>query len=149
VFGERVPLIPPVFYSAPDEAVTVVTNDGTDDVRVYAKQHGRLSEEIHVPPYAADLITALADLPVRDRADQLRGIGLPFSRVVEVLGTLCGQEVIPAELVPEPIGMPEIPEVEELPERPEADEDWDAPPPGDFPEPVDEVPERSDTEEDW
>jgi hypothetical protein len=118
VFGAHMPVTPPVFYVQPDESVTVHTVDGAEDLQVFAKQHGRMSEQIGLPPRVVDLITALAKLPSRDETGHLRGLGLTYSRVLQVLVTLSEDHSIPAEVVLEDVGpirslVPEI-----APERP-------------------------------
>jgi len=118
VFGARLPVTPPVFYVHPDESLTVHTVDGSDDIQVFAKQKGRMSEEILLPPRVVDLVTALAELPVRDEAGRLRGLGLPYSRVVQVVATLSQDQTIPAEVVLEEVGPLRPGGPEEAPERP-------------------------------
>ena len=145
VFGSRTLVRPPVFYCAADDSVTVHTVAGADDLRLYAKRRGRLSEEIVVPPRVAELITALGDLPLRDQADRLRGLGVPHSRIVQILAALCDEGIIPAELVLEPTSMAELLGPEVVPERPEGERsadgretyDWpdhEQPPEEDLPE---------------
>ncbi len=142
VFGRAVPVLPPVFYSDPGDAVTLVTAEGSDELRLYAKAHGWMSEEIRVPPSVDELIEAMASLPLHDAANQLEGIGLSYSHVVRVLARLCRDEVIPAPLVLERIGPIDWGEPAEMPERPEADEtdseldDWSVPMPEEMDEPV-------------
>ncbi len=118
VFGARMPITPPVFYVRPDESLTVLTVEGADDLRVFAKQRGRMSEQIVLPPRVVDLVTALAELPVRDEAGRLRGLGLPYSRVVQVLATLSQDQTIPAEVVLEQVGPLRALVPETTPERP-------------------------------
>lgn len=122
VFGREVPVVPPVFYTCPDGAVTLVSVEDGRDIRIYSKQNDRLTDEIVVPPVLADVVTALAGLPRRDDAGQLCGVGLPYSRVIQVLATLCEQRAIPARLVLEQTSLTEILGPDERPERPEQDE---------------------------
>ncbi len=121
LFGLQTPVLPPVFLTSEDEAVTIVSREDSNDVHVYAKANGQLSEEILVPPRATELIMALADLPLRDDTDRLRGIGLPYSRVVQVLADLCTDEVIPAKFLLEYTPLEEFKTPERRPERPEAE----------------------------
>lgn len=119
VFGSRMSVASPVFYSSPDESVTIHTVEGSKDVQLFAKRRGRLSESILLPPRAADLITALGDLPAKDDAGRLRGIGLPYSRVVQLLAALCKDETISAHLVFEQTSMSELFGPDIAPDRPE------------------------------
>lgn len=121
VFGSRLSITPPVFYNHAEDAITVHTVAGSDDVQVFAKRGGRLSEQIVVPPRVVDLITALADLPLPDKAGNLRGLGLPCSRVVQILADLCRNETIPARLVLEQTTLTELLGPEVAPERPEGE----------------------------
>lgn len=121
VFNPQMPIAPPVFYAHPDESLTIYTVDGAEDVRVFAKQRARMSEEMVLPPRVVDLITILAELPERDDAGRLPGLGFPYSRVVEVLAALSQDQCLPAEVVLEDVGplRPLVPEL--APERPIAE----------------------------
>jgi hypothetical protein len=118
VFGARSAVTPPVFYVQPDESLTIHTVDGSDDIRMFVKQKGRMSEQLVLPPRLVDLITSLAELPVRDEAGRLRGLGLPYSRVLQVLATLSQDQAIPAEVVLEDVGPLRTLIPETVPERP-------------------------------
>ncbi len=124
VFGRQIPLMPPVFYTHPHDALTVLTVEGHEDVRLFVKRNGRLSDEIIVPARAQDVVRALADLPRRDRTDRLRGLGLPYSRVVQVLVNLCRNETIAAPLVFEQQPLAEVLGPEEPTLRPETDPEY-------------------------
>lgn len=140
VFGPRTPVVPPVFYSDADDFATVHTADGSSDVRLYAKRGGRMSDQITVPPRVVDLIAALGDLPGRLDSGELRGLGLPYSRVIRILAALCEDETIPAKLVLEQTSLAELLGPETTPERPEAEPD-EAPAPA--PDSPPEEPPRS------
>jgi hypothetical protein len=118
VFGAEMPVTPPVFYTHPDESVTVHTVDGSDRLQVFGRQHGRMSEQIELPLRVVDLVTALAELPTRDEAGHLRGLGLPYSRVLQVLVAMSEDHSVPAQVVLEDVGPIRslVPEV--APERP-------------------------------
>lgn len=127
VFGRHLSVNPPVFYACPDDTVTIHTVDGSEDIRLFAKRRGRMSEQILSPPRVVDLITALGELPVRDEADRLRGLGLPYSQVVQILKACCENETIPARLVLEQTSLTDLLGPEVTPERPEGEP---APAPG-------------------
>ncbi|MBU0640410.1 MAG: flagellar basal body P-ring protein FlgI [Planctomycetes bacterium] len=124
VFGERMPLVLPVFYNHPEDCVTInARNETDDDVTVFSRApRSGLSEKIVIPPRVVDLIVALADVPEKDEADRLRGIGLTYSQVVQVLATLCQDGTIPAEFVLEQTSLTELLGPQPFPDRPEADE---------------------------
>lgn len=121
VLGRSVPVIAPVFYTDPDGAVTIVTHDGSDDLHLFARATGRLSDEIIVPPLLDELIAALAERPARDDAGRLMGLGLPLSRVVHVIARLSEDGAVPARLVLEQPSLTELLGPEPAPERPETD----------------------------
>ena len=121
VFGSRLAVTPPVFYNHADDAVTIHTVTGADDLRVFTKVRGKLSDELAVPPRVADQVTALADRPQRDAQDRLRGLGLPYSRVVRILAALAKQEALPAPLVAEPTAPSGWVGPEVSPDRPETE----------------------------
>jgi len=127
VFGKQITLVPPVFYTHPEDSLTVHTVADSDDVQLFVKRNGRLSEEITVPPRAVDVIAGLANLPVRDEAGRLRGVGLPYARVVQVLLDLCRSETLSATLVFEQTTMTELLGPDQPVERPEAETDDTAP----------------------
>lgn len=120
VFGSRMSVQPPVFYAPPDDSVLVHTVSGADDLRLHAKRGNRISEEIIVPPRVVELISALAELPRRDESGRLRGLGLPYSRVLAILAALSKDGTIAAPLVFEQGRLVESLRPDEIPERPEA-----------------------------
>jgi hypothetical protein len=148
VFGRHMSLMPPVFYVHPEDSLTVHTVDGADDVRLFMRPHGRLSDEITVPPRVADVILALAQLPVRDEAGRLQGMGLSYARVTQVLADLCESQTVTASLVFERTSVTDLLGPQELLDRPEAErfrpESDDT---EDRPVPADEEPVPSPREE--
>lgn len=136
VFGRDLSLFPPVFYTQRGDALTVHTVAGADDIRVFCKRNNRLSDEVAVPPRVTHVIAALAHLPVRNDAGELRGMGLSYARVVQALADLCGSDTIAAPLVLEQTPLAELIGPETVPERRETDDDPDDRP--DFDEPGDD-----------
>ncbi|MCK4343633.1 MAG: flagellar basal body P-ring protein FlgI, partial [Phycisphaerae bacterium] len=125
VFGRQMALMPPVFYTHAEDSLTVHTVDGSDDVRMFMVRGGRLSEPVVVPPRVVDVITALAQLPIKDESGQLLGLGLPYSRVVQVLADLRESETISATLVFEQTSLTDLLGPARVPERPEGDREPD------------------------
>lgn len=135
VFGDRTPVVLPIFYSHPEQWVTLNAATTTDDITMFCRSRGakRLSDRLFVPPRLVDLIIALGDLPERNAADQLRGIGLSFSQVVQVLDALRRDGSIDAPIVLERESLTELLGPTKPPrDRPEVDEpgaaEQDAPP---------------------
>ncbi|TWT41081.1 flagellar basal body P-ring protein [Phycisphaerae bacterium RAS1] len=124
VFGDATPVATPVFYSHPDDEVTLVSEEGATDLTVFARgrKSRQLSEKLRVSPRVVDLISAMADVPLKNEAGHTRGLGLPYARVVQVLKTLTDDGSIPARLLLEQPTLVELlgptPEVD----RPEAGE---------------------------
>lgn len=124
LFGSELAIHPPVFYEQAEDALTIHTIEDSADLRVFAKRGGRLTDEIVVPPRVADLVIALAELPEVDNRGRITGgLGLPYSRVVQVLADLCRDEIIRAPLVLEQTPLTELLGPEVTPERREADEE--------------------------
>jgi hypothetical protein len=131
VFGSTLPVTPPVFYVPDDGAVTIHTVDGSTDLRVFAKRK-KMSDEIVLAPRVPDLIAALAELPLRDDLDRLRGIGLTYTRVVRTLADLGRDQTIAARIAlegPYARPLPDIAPDRPEGERPEAEATADATPP--------------------
>ncbi len=131
VFGEKLAMTMPLFYSHPDDSVTVNAVDASGDVSVFSKRGGKMSDPINVPPRVAELIAALADVPTKDDDGRVRGVGSSYSRVVQILAALTRDDTIHAPLILEQAGavdasVPLLP-----PDRPEAEETAPPAPPGD------------------
>ena len=122
VFGLKLPVRLPLFYTDAADTFTLNAVDETGDITMFAKRRGQLSEPILVAPRVAELISALADRPIKDEAGRVRGLGLSYSQVVQVLATFCRDGTIPAHLEVERTSMTELLGPESLPERPEAEE---------------------------
>ena len=124
-----------MFYTRPDELVTVHTVSDSADVQLYGKRNGRMSENIIVPPRLTELVSALGDLPAEDPTRGLRGLGLTYSRVVQALAALCDSGTIPARLALEQTSLRDLLGPQVRPARPEAEpEVGEEPPPTGRPE---------------
>lgn len=122
VFGSRTPVRLPLFYTDEEDSITLNALEDAGDITLFTKRGRELSEPILVPPRVVDLIARLADLPVKDAAGQVRGAGLPYSQVVQVLAALCRDGTIPVRLEIERLSLTEMYGPDVMPERPEADE---------------------------
>ncbi|MFH1748421.1 MAG: flagellar basal body P-ring protein FlgI [Planctomycetota bacterium] len=122
VFGDRTPITVPLFHVTKDDSLTLNALDENSEITIFTKHGTQLSEPIQVPPRLVDLIGALADLPVKDEAGRIRGVGLPYSQIVEVLVALSRDQTLPGELVIENLSLTELLGPELLPERQEADD---------------------------
>jgi len=123
VLGPDVHLSVPLFYSHPSDWVTLNALEGSSQIAILAQTRTgrRLSDPLLVPPRVVDLICALAGVPVEGEQGQLRGIGLGYAQIVEVLDALCAAGTIPARLVLQRASVVDLLGPAERPERPETD----------------------------
>lgn len=129
VFGANLPVEIPIFYVHPQEWVTLNARSARDDLMVMSRPPLSRARTLQttVPPRAADLIAALGDLPVKNDAGRLGGVGLTYAQVVNIIDELCREGAIPARLVLEQTPLVDILGPAAPRERREADES--APPP--------------------
>lgn len=99
LFGPAMQVRRPVFHHAPGELLTINARDGEEQVTVYRRSHGQLSDELKIPFDVQSLTLTMGRLPKRDDNGQFRGLGLTYSQVVGVLYRLCKEQAIPARFV--------------------------------------------------
>lgn len=137
IFGPRIPITVPVFYSHPDEHVILSADNPGDELTVLSRTREFLrGRAIQAPPRVDALVTLLAHPPDLDSASPSGGLGLAYAQVVQVLAALIEDGPVSAKLVLEDESLP-TPLTEPQPVRPEFDEpadDLEAPPAGDRPE---------------
>lgn len=125
VFGAKMPVNLPLFYAHPQDWVTINAQGRTGDLTVFSRSRtrNRLSDTLKVPPRVDELIRALAAPPVADDSGTVKGLGLHYSLVIEVLDRLCRQDNIPAKLVMEQTTGPDLIGPMPTDERPETESD--------------------------
>jgi hypothetical protein len=140
LIGTRAECRRPVFYTHPSGWVTINAAADASDVTLFrrTRRSGRLSEPLNVAPRAAEIIRAMAALPVKDQYGRTGGLGLGYAQVVSVLCTLSRNETLASRLVLEqtptraetaPTERPEA----ELPEAAQsAESEFDMPPDADL-----------------
>lgn len=123
VFGARASCQMPLFYSHPDGWVTLNALESSGEITMFrrTRRTNQLSDELLVPPRVSELIISMADLPMKNDAGRIRGIGLCYSRVVFVLHALSREGIISAPVIVERSGLEDRFEQELAPERPEGD----------------------------
>jgi hypothetical protein len=123
VFGARASCQMPLFYSHPDGWVTLNATESFGDITMFrrTRRTNQLSDELHVAPRVSDLIVSMADLPMKNDAGRIRGIGLGYSQVVYVLHALSREDIISAPVIVERSGLEDRFKQELTPERPEGD----------------------------
>ncbi len=122
IFGPHVPMKLPLFYADASDAVVLNAIDESGDITLLNKRKGKLGQPIHVPPRVAELVAALAGSPQPDNSKNPRGLGLPYSQVVQILAALAKDGTIPAPIELERATVTELLGPDYKPERPETDE---------------------------
>jgi hypothetical protein len=146
VFGQHMPVALPLFYTEPDDSVTLNALDDTGDLTVLTKRYNHPWEPLYVPPRVVDLIAALADLPTKNDVGVRRGIGLPYSQVVQVLAALSRDRSIPALVDIEQASLAELFGPAPETERPEAEPAPDSAPPEPAQPPASPASERPESD---
>ncbi len=123
LFGPRTTCRMPMFYAHPEGWVTLTAAEATGDVTLFCRtRHGnRLSDRLFVTPRISDLIVSMADRPVKDETGKVRGLGLTYSQVVQVLRALGEEEILPAKVVMQKTLISEMLKSRTPRERPEGD----------------------------
>jgi hypothetical protein len=105
-----VPVNLPIFYSRPDESVTLNANEPRGDITMFCRtrRSHKLSDKIMVPPRVDELIRAMATPPLKGDDRTFRGIGLHYSLIVQVLDDLCKNGSISARFVMEQTPLADI-----------------------------------------
>lgn len=122
VFGRGVAVNRPLFFPDLADIVTLNAVGENEDVTIFTKRGTDVSPPLLVPPRASDLIAALADLPKKDDAGRMRGVGLTYSQVLLVLSRLSEDGTLAARFEVERRSLSELLGTERARERPEADE---------------------------
>ncbi len=133
VFGRRTPIVLPLFYNHPGDRVTLNAPKTGGKVSIlWQTRSGRIvSKPVVVEPRVVQLIAGLADLPVTDDSGALRGVGLDYDVLIEVLDGLCTSGAIPGRMLLQKTLLEDLLGPTERPERPESS----APPALDEPRP--------------
>jgi len=100
MFGKKIPIRRPMFYSSPNELVTIhATAD--KQVMVFRKipRTGQMSDTLRLDPQASELIRRLGSEPEPDENGRIDGLALTYSQIVGVLRDLCEAKHIPADFV--------------------------------------------------
>ncbi len=123
IFGGPLKVQTPLFYRHPLDWVTLDTADGGDEITVLARGRttGRFAPPFQVPAEVSDLVRALAFTARGTRARDARGLGLPYSVVVQVLSGLEDTDSIAAPVVIEERSVTELLGPAESGGRPEAE----------------------------
>ena len=104
LFGGGLLVRRPIFFTTPDDLVTINANSAADLLQVYRRvgARKRLSETVTITADLKSLILALGRTPEPDVHGHCESLGLTYSQVVSVLYRLCETEAgkqVPAEFV--------------------------------------------------
>lgn len=105
LFGPDMPVSCPVFFSPPDELVTVRSQEGDPNLAVFRRvRNRRYSDVLPCPPTVCSLVTLLANRSDFNAEGKIKGLGLTYGQVVSVVCRMCTAGDIPAKfhLQPEP-----------------------------------------------
>lgn len=91
VFGQDVRIRRPVFFSAPEDLVTLSATEGQRKLTVFRKvpRTGRSSQAFEVEPTVSELVRLLGTVPSPEPRKEVYGLGLTYSQVAGVLYRLC------------------------------------------------------------
>jgi hypothetical protein len=114
-----------MYYEHAKDWVTVSATDGSDELTVFCRTRtrNRLSDRISTPSRVADLVSTLADAPVKDQSGRFRGLGLPYSLIVQVLDSMYHSGSIAAPVALQSASITDLLGPQAQPQRPEGDED--------------------------
>jgi len=101
LFGKKIPLNQPLFYSSEDDLVTINSYRNDKRVMVYRKIPGKdmYSDTLYFEPTVEQLISTLGNRPEMDENGNIKGLGLTYCQIVRVLYGLCTSQQIPAKFV--------------------------------------------------
>ena len=101
LFGKKIPLNQPLFYSSEDDLVTINSYRNDKRVMVYRKIPGKdmYSDTLYFEPTVEQLVSTLGNRPEMDENGNIKGLGLTYCQIVRVLYGLCTSQQIPAKFV--------------------------------------------------
>jgi hypothetical protein len=100
LFGKDVLIRRPIFFTAPENLLTINAEEGDEKLTVFRKvpRTERSSEAFQIDPLLSDLVRLMGTLPTRGPMEEkVYGLGLTYSQVVGVLYRLCQSGDVPAE----------------------------------------------------
>jgi len=98
LFGGSFSLHPPIFYSAPDDTVTLNARDGEDTLTVIRQiaSTDRSSPPLHIPLDLENLIQIMGNKAQVDSSGEVTGLGLDYAAVVRAVYQLCQDRAVHA-----------------------------------------------------
>lgn len=131
VFGPQLACRPPVIYPEPSAEskspfalIRINAEFGAQELTVlrFNRVSKLVSPPLSAPVNICELIKYLAGKPDTDRNGQLRGLGVPYSEIIDILHRLCESGAIPAQLEVERPRVTEDLLIRRARERPESEQ---------------------------
>jgi flagellar basal body P-ring protein FlgI len=100
LIGQNVHCQPPFFYLHPSHAISVSAEAGKDQVTLVRRApFGQVSEPFQVPLDLGQMIHFMGDTAeVDENTGKVRGLGLSYTEVLDVLQAMCKAKAVPARL---------------------------------------------------
>jgi flagellar basal body P-ring protein FlgI len=100
VIGQDIRCRPPFFYLHPSRAVSISAAAGADQVTMVRRTpYGQVSEPFQVPLDLVEMIRFMGDTAEPDEnTGKIRGLGLSYTQVLEVIQALCNDRAVVARL---------------------------------------------------
>jgi hypothetical protein len=98
VFGADMPVAKPVYFSPPDEMVTIRSLEGDSNLAVFRRlPNGRYSDVLACAPTVQSLVLQLASIPDVQADGTVYGLRLTYAELLSVLHRMCLKGDIPAK----------------------------------------------------
>ncbi len=100
VIGRDIRCHPPFFYLHPSRAVSLSAAAGADQVTLVRRTpYGQVSEPFQLPLDLVEMIRFMGDTAEPDEnTGKIRGLGLSYTQVLEVIQAMCNAKAVPARL---------------------------------------------------
>lgn len=106
IFGSQLAVRPPTIFPADRndgrrQLTRLTANEGAEHLTVLYrnKRNGAMSPQLKAPLNVADLIKYLCDSPRKGPEGDVRGLAVPYSELLDILGTFCDLGSIQAKLI--------------------------------------------------
>ena len=111
LFGRNMAVRRPVFFTAPDDLVTINAIGDDKKLTLFRKipVTGKVSEPFYIDFKVRTLVRTMGSLPRRNLKGDIEGVGLTYGQVISVLYRMCKEGDIPARFV-----LQELPDVQRM-----------------------------------
>lgn len=100
IIGRDVRCQPPFFYLHPSRVVSLSAEPGKDQVTIVRRTpFGQVSEPFKLPLDLGEMVHFMGDIAEPDEGTgKVRGLGLSYTEVLEVIQAMCNARSVPAQL---------------------------------------------------